>query len=148
MPRTLRTCAWLTCGTRNRQEAAGWWWEAGRRWPAGRSAHARRASPLTPPAPPEPCASLPSTHRQLLADPFLLAKFKSEVADKRSRANNFTRTLADVSRTLRDLGLHHTLQAREGGEHRDQGTADGVADAQRQPACPLTASHARFAGAC
>lgn len=49
--------------------------------------------------------------RQLLADPYLLAKFKGEIAEKRARQNNFTRTLADVSRTLRGMGLHHTVQA-------------------------------------
>lgn len=48
---------------------------------------------------------------QLLADPFLLEKFKAEVAEKRARSNAFTRTLADVSRTLRALGLHHAVQA-------------------------------------
>jgi hypothetical protein len=40
----------------------------------------------------------------------LLTKFKGEIADKRARQNNFTRTLADVSRTLRDMGLHHVVQ--------------------------------------
>lgn len=49
---------------------------------------------------------------QLLADPFLLAKFKAGVAEKRARSNAFTRTLGDVSRTLRALGLHHTVQVR------------------------------------
>lgn len=29
-----------------------------------------------------------------------------------SRANDFTRTLGDVSRTLRGMGLHHTVQVR------------------------------------
>jgi hypothetical protein len=56
---------------------------------------------------------------QLLADPYLLAKFKNGIADKRARQNNFTRTLADVSRTMRDLGLHHVVQARRArwGDH-------------------------------
>ena len=47
---------------------------------------------------------------QLLEDQYLLTKFKGEIADKRARQNNFTRTLADVSRTLRDMGLHHVVQ--------------------------------------
>lgn len=49
--------------------------------------------------------------KKLLDNPDLLAKFRSELADKRSRQNNFTRTLADVSKTLRELGLHHVVQA-------------------------------------
>jgi hypothetical protein len=60
-------------------------------------------------APRAACLS-PLTQLQLLEDPYLLAKFKSEIADKRSRANDFTRTLTDVSRTLRGMGLYHSVQ--------------------------------------
>lgn len=49
--------------------------------------------------------------RQLLADPYLLAKFKGEIADKRARSNRFVRALEDASRTLRGMGLHHVVQA-------------------------------------
>eukprot|EP00887_Chlorella_sp_A99_P000711 scaffold5.g711.t1 len=49
--------------------------------------------------------------QQLLEDPYLLAKFKSEIADRRARANEFIRQLQDVSRTLRELGLYHVTQA-------------------------------------
>ncbi|GAB4816837.1 hypothetical protein N2152v2_003883 [Parachlorella kessleri] len=65
--------------------------------------------------------------RQLLDDPYLLTKFKvhadmatvpyvvvlgeREIADKRSRQNNFTRQLADISRTLTAMGLYHVTQA-------------------------------------
>ncbi|KAL4425499.1 hypothetical protein ABPG75_009515 [Micractinium tetrahymenae] len=49
--------------------------------------------------------------RQLLADHYLLAKFKGEIADKRARSNRFVRALEDVSRTLRGMGLHHVVQA-------------------------------------
>ncbi|KAL4419413.1 hypothetical protein ABPG77_003387 [Micractinium sp. CCAP 211/92] len=49
--------------------------------------------------------------RQLLADPYLLAKFKGDIADKRARSNRFVRALEDVSRTLRGMGLHHVVQA-------------------------------------
>jgi hypothetical protein len=50
--------------------------------------------------------------KQLLSDPYLLSKFRSEIAERHSRRNSFTRALADVSRALRELGVRHVVQAR------------------------------------
>ncbi|PSC76100.1 E3 ubiquitin-ligase ARI4 [Micractinium conductrix] len=81
--------------------------------------------------------------RQLLADPYLLEKFKSDVADKRSRQNAFTRTLVDVSRTLRSLGLHHVVQApvEDGLVHVDVALPDyRIAFFLETPARPAAAA--------
>ncbi len=40
-----------------------------------------------------------------------------EIADKRSRQNNFTRQLADISRTLTAMGLYHVTQVGPGMHH-------------------------------
>lgn len=56
----------------------------------------------------------PQPPPQLLEDSYLLEKYKQAIADKRARANNFTRTLADVARTLRDMGVYCSVQVRLG----------------------------------
>lgn len=38
------------------------------------------------------------------------AHSQREIADKRARQNNFTRQLADISRTLSALGVYHVTQ--------------------------------------
>lgn len=48
--------------------------------------------------------------RQLSEDPYMLMKFKSEIANRRAQQNNFVRQLGDISRTLRSMGLYHQIQ--------------------------------------
>ena len=116
--------------------------------PAARQAGAAWALPGPPPRRVAPCASSPPPRPptlppfcaspgclpplQLLDDPYLLAKFKSEISGKRARQNDFTRTLADVSRTLRDLGLYHVVQV--GGEGEGGGGTAGCEAVRRRAA--------------
>lgn len=96
----LRTCAWWTCSMRSRCGGAA---------AAGVEQRFRvaRLNPRPAHQIPHPPTYFPT---QLLADPYLLSKFKSEVAEKRARAA-YMRTLDDIARTLRAMGLHHTVQA-------------------------------------
>ncbi|DBA93452.1 TPA: hypothetical protein ACH3X2_003239 [Trebouxia sp. C0005] len=48
--------------------------------------------------------------RQLTEDPYMLIKFKSEIANRRAQQNNFVRQLGDISRTLKSMGLYHQVQ--------------------------------------
>ncbi|KAL3138077.1 hypothetical protein ABBQ38_005308 [Trebouxia sp. C0009 RCD-2024] len=48
--------------------------------------------------------------RQLTEDPYMLIKFKGEIADRRATQNTFVRQLRDISRTLKSMGLHHQIQ--------------------------------------
>lgn len=48
--------------------------------------------------------------RQLTEDPYMLIKFKGEIANRRATQNNFVRQLGDISRTLKSMGLHHQIQ--------------------------------------
>lgn len=35
---------------------------------------------------------------------------QSEIANRRAQQNNFVRQLADISRTLKSMGLYHQIQ--------------------------------------
>ncbi|KAK9829839.1 hypothetical protein WJX72_008179 [[Myrmecia] bisecta] len=49
--------------------------------------------------------------RKLVDDPYMLTKFRSEIASKRARQNTFTRQLSDITATIKSLGLYSVEQA-------------------------------------